>query len=383
MNNFVRRLGKVVVAAISIVGVTSACAGSPTWVNRTPSAAATSSVFVAQFDTLWTRFNELYPSFGYKHVDWNRQRELYRGRVAYVRTQAEFIGLAREMLEPLRDLHIWFIDPRGHRVPTYRAHTVANFDAGRWRRAISDARYVKRSEGVGDAYVGSYGYLFIPVWGGSSDVQVLDMALTRQRDTPGLIIDVRTNGGGNDETALAFAARFTTQSFAASYVQVRNGPNVDDLDAPVARTVSPRGAWQYQRPVVLITGRAGFSATESFVAAMRTLPNVIVIGDTTGGASGNPAVFTLGNGWSFTVPQWIEFGPDRQPIEGRGVAPQVVLPWLPSYYDRSRDPLIDAAVGILGERNGVYRMAPAGEAGKLNPVPRSENNRVPSGRPPA
>ena len=33
--------------------------------------------------------------------------------------------------------------------------------------------------------------------------------------------------------------------------------------------------------MVVITGRAGFSATESFVAALRTLPNVTVIGDTT------------------------------------------------------------------------------------------------------
>lgn len=369
-------------AAIVMAGLASACAGNQTWVNRDLSVAAPST-FVAQFDTLWTRFDELYPSFGYKNVDWYQQREVYRARAERVRTQAEFIGLAREMLEPLRDLHIWFIDPRGQKVPTYRVNTVANFDAGRWRRALHDARYVKRSESVGDANLGSYGYLFIPSWGGSSDVQVLDMVLSRQRDTPGLIIDVRTNGGGSDETALAFAARFTTQSFAASYVQVRNGPRRDDLETPVARTVTPRGPWQYQRPVVLITGRAGFSATESFVAAMRTLPNVIVIGDTTGGASGNPAVFALGNGWSFTVPQWMEFGPDRQPIEGRGVAPQVVLPWTPSYYDRSRDPLIDAAVGILGERNGVYRIAPAGDDGRPQMVPGAESNRVPPGNPPA
>ena len=124
--------------------------------------------------------------------------------------------------------------------------------------------------------------------------------------------------------------------------------------------IAPRGSWQYLRPVVVITGRAGFSATESFIAAMRTLPNVTVIGDTTGGASGNPASFALGRGWSYTVPQWIEFGPDRQPIEWRGIAPHVALPWMPSTYDRDRDPLIDAAVGVLAERNGVFRVAPVG-----------------------
>jgi hypothetical protein len=33
--------------------------------------------------------------------------------------------------------------------------------------------------------------------------------------------------------------------------------------------------------------------------------------------------------------------------------------WEPERNDSVRDPLIDAAVGLLGERNGVYRIAPA------------------------
>jgi hypothetical protein len=33
--------------------------------------------------------------------------------------------------------------------------------------------------------------------------------------------------------------------------------------------------------------------------------------------------------------------------------------WEPERYDFARDPLIDAAVGLLGERNGVYRIASA------------------------
>ena len=294
----------------------------------------------------------------------------YRDRVQRARSQGEFIELTREMLEPLRDLHIWFIDPRGQTVPTFRPAHVANFDAARWRGALRDAGYVRRGNDIGEANVGGYGYVFISGWSGSVDVSALDLTMLRLRESPGLIIDLRTNRGGSDATALAFASRFTSRSFAASYVQVRNGPRHDDLDVPVARMVSPRGPWQYTRPVVVITGRAGLSATESFVAAMRTLPNVTVIGDTTGGASGNPATYPLGNGWSYTVPQWLEFGPDRQPIEWRGVAPHVALSWIPSQYERDRDPLIDAAVGLLAELNGVFRVAPAGVEDTSRALPR-------------
>jgi hypothetical protein len=320
------------------------------------------ATFDAQFDELTARFAEVYPSFPYKGVDWSAQSAAYRARALRARSQDQFIAVVREMLEPLHDLHIWFVDPNGAVVPTYRPRRTANFDHARWGRALRDANYMQRGD-IGDATVGGYAYLFLGSWKSPVDAASLDHVLSRMRDAPGLIIDLRVNAGGDDATALAFVSRFTTGSLVASYVRTRNGPAPTDLDAKSARTVGPRGPWQYTRPVVIITGRGGFSATESFVAAMRTLPHVTVVGDTTGGASGNPATFPLGNGWQFTVPRWIELGPDHQPIEGRGVPPHLVIPWTPANYDRNRDPLIDAAVGLLGEITGVYRMAPAGSGG--------------------
>jgi C-terminal processing protease CtpA/Prc len=207
--------------------------------------------------------------------------------------------------------------------------------------------------------VGGYAYFHIGTWKAPLDDDLLESMLQRARDAQGLIIDVRTNAGGSDALALAFAGRFTRKAFAASYVRINTDPRVTGVEMPLARTIAPKGVRQFTRPVVVISGRGGFSATESFVAAMRTLPQVTVIGDTTGGASGNPATYSLGNGWQHTVPRWLEYGPDRQPIEWRGVAPHLAIAWNPSHYDSARDPLIDAAVGLLGERTGVYRIAPA------------------------
>ncbi|MCC6241963.1 MAG: hypothetical protein IT353_03940 [Gemmatimonadaceae bacterium] len=354
-----RRAGSIVLSGALLAGSALSCARANARAGVPVVAVAPS--FVAQFDELWSRFDEEYPSFEYKGVDWAEQRATYRPRAVRARSQAELVAVVSEMLQPLRDLHIWFVDPHGQTLPTFKPSGVANFDAGRWTRALRTAGYVQRATDIGDATVGGYGYLFVGSWRGSVDLATLDIAMARLRDTPGLIIDLRTNGGGSDATALAFASRFTTQTFAASYVQTRNGPRHGDLDAPTARTIAPRGPWQYLRPVVVIAGRAGFSATETFVAAVRTLPNVTVIGDTTGGASGSPAQFSLGGGWAYTVPQWIEYAPDHSPIEWRGVAPHIPIPWAPSLFERDRDPLIDAAVGVLAERNGVFRVAPVGD----------------------
>ncbi len=320
---------------------------------------APSRPFLDQFDTLWTRFDEVYPSFAYKHVDWRAQRATYRPRAQRARSQDELIAVLVDMLMPLRDLHVWLVDPRGQVVPTFRPAVLANFERARWESAMRDASYLAHSRDFGEGTVGGYAYLYIGSWKDPVSQDALELALARMRDAQGLIIDVRNNAGGTDQTALTFAGRFTTRAFTASYVEIRTDALVKDIEMPLARTITPRGDWQFTRPVVVLSGRGGFSATESFVAAMRTLPQVTVVGDTTGGASGNPTTFPLGNGWTFSVPRWLEFGPDRQPIEGRGVAPHLVMAWDPANYDGARDPLIDAAVGLLGERNGLYRMAPA------------------------
>lgn len=349
-----------VVLALGLASVAAGCGGHPLPRSEVPPAALRPT-FLDQFDTLWTRFNDVYPSFAYKHVDWQAQRDRYRPRAARVRTQDELVVVFRDMLAPLHDMHVWLVDPRGSVVPTYQNPTLPNFDRARWAAAMRAAGYTSRPGGVGDATVGGYAYFYVGSWRPPVDIDVLDQMLQRAREAQGLIIDVRTNAGGSDQTALAFASRFTTKPFNASYVEIKTDPRVKDIEMPLARSIGPRGPFQFTRPVVVISGRGGLSATESFVAAMRTLPQVTVIGDTTGGASGNPGTYALGNGWQFTVPRWLEFAPDRQPIEGRGVAPQLAMPWTPAMYDSARDPLIDAAVGLLGERLGLYRMAPAGE----------------------
>lgn len=322
----------------------------------------TAPTFEAQFDQIWSEYDKVYPAFGYKKVtqaDWNNLKAQYRPRAAASRTEDEFISVVKEMLEPLRDVHSWFVDPKGTVVPTYVPWALENFDHDRWERALRNASYIRHGSAWGEGTIGGFAYIYIGTWGANQiDSLALDAALLRYQNAPGMIIDVRTNAGGSDAAAFAFASRFVTKPYVVSYVQVRNGARHEDLGPEQARTIVPRGPWQYTKPVIVLAGRGGFSANESFVAAMRLLPHATVIGDTTGGASGNPKTISLGNGWSFTVPRWIEFGPDRQPIEWKGIAPSVAIPWAPGAYSAQGDPLIDTAVGMLGEMNGVFRAAP-------------------------
>ena len=55
---------------------------------------------------------------------------------------------------------------------------------------------------------------------------------------------------------------------------------------------------------------------------MRTFPNVITVGDTTGGGSANPEERDLPNGWSFRVSRWLVWTPEGTTFEGVGLAPE-------------------------------------------------------------
>ena len=340
--------------ALTMVVVVTGCAVT-TPLARPVAPTRTQQVsLIDQFDILWQRFDEVYPSFQYKGVDWAQQRERYRARAESALSQDALVTVLLNMLAPLQDRHVWLVDPRGQIVSTYKGMLLLNFDEQRWRAAMMTHDIVPDDD-LTVGTIDGFAYLQMGSWPSPGASELLDTALLAHRNAPGLILDLRRNAGGNDVIALGFAGRFTRQSFPASYVEIRTDPRVSEIEMPLARMLSPKGEFQYTRPVVVITGRGSLSATETFVAAMRTLKQVTVIGDTTGGASGNPATYELGNGWKFTVPRWLAYGPDLEPIEGRGLAPGIAIPWRPADYPADRDPLIDAALDILFEQTGAIR----------------------------
>ena len=102
----------------------------------------------------------------------------------------------------------------------------------------------------------------------------------------------------------------------------------------------------------MLSGRGIFSSNESFIAAMRELPNVTIVGDTTGGGTGNPKTFPLGDGWSYSVSRWIEWTADRRVIEWNGIPSDVFVPWDPADPGTGHDPVLEAALARLGAPPG-------------------------------
>jgi len=336
---------------LTVVALTS-CGGS-----SSPSAPSPpSSDFAAQFDSLWTTFDQQYSYFDYKHIDWNALKDRFRPMAIAAGDQTSFIGVVQQMLSALHDQHVVIRSPAGAVTPTYDPGYFVNWDRTVWLQYLNRGTWTQVRADWGHGTLNGTAYIQIGAWNSTSvTASDFDAALENYRNAPRLILDVRMNGGGDDQIAFQVAGRFATSSVTTGYVKTRTGPGHSDFGPLTARTLSPRGAWQFTRPVLLLIGRHCLSSNESFISAMRQLPNVTLVGDRTGGGSGSPATFPLAGGWSYTVSRWIEYTAEHEVIEDVGIAPQVSVPASPADFAQGRDPVLDWALSSAAAVALAYR----------------------------
>lgn len=314
--------------------------------SKSPTAPTPpSSDFAAQFDSLWSTFDREYSYFVHKRIDWNALRSAYRPSATAAADQTGFIAVIHEMLGHLRDGHVFIRDPSGRSMPTYDPRPFVNWDRSVWQQYIARANWTQGRNDWGYGLLEGVPYITIASWGSDSIRSAdFDAALERFRNAPAIILDVRMNGGGNDTLALEVAGRFARTPVVFGYFQYRNGPAHSDFGPATARTLNPRGPWQYAGQVLVLIGRRSASSTESFIAAMGQLPNVTLVGDRTAGSTGNPGTFPLANGWSYTVSRQFEYTADHQPIEDVGISPDVFVTTSPEHFGMGRDPVLEWAL---------------------------------------
>ncbi|HLA89105.1 MAG TPA: S41 family peptidase [Gemmatimonadaceae bacterium] len=335
-----RRTGRFVLLSLAVI----ACGTGPT----EPPAG-----ILGRFDAFWGTFDAEYSYFEYKNINWDSLRTTFRPRAAAATSQDELVSILREMAAPLRDVHVRFITPAGVQMPTYEPAARMNWDRSVWDRTSAACGLTQVKPNLSYCTMNGVAYIMAGGWNdGQFSEADLDGVVDRFRDAPAMIIDVRPNGGGTDALAFALAGRFATASTVVGYYRFRSGPKHDDFGPETTRRIGPRGAFQFTRPVVVLAGRGAFSSNESFISAMRELPNVTILGDTTGGASANPVEHSLGDGWRYTVSRWIEWTADRQVIEWRGIPPDVHVLWDASAAALGRDLVLEAALARLAPPAG-------------------------------
>lgn len=304
------------------------------------------------FDILWNEFDQVYSHFIIKDVNWDSLYAVYRPQINEETTSEQLFEILCTMLVKLQDGHVNLYSPVGYFSYTrWRDRYLTNFDYD-----VVRERYLFGGTITGGGRIlygepaPGVGYIHIMTFTGEGDwIYQFDEALDALKHVRGLIIDVRSNGGGRGFNSDYVASRFTDKERVHAYVKYRNGPSHDDFTELYPRTVQPSGDWQYTKPVIVLTNRGSYSSAETFVLAMDVLPHVMVIGDTTGGGGGNPVHRELPNGWVYRLPVWLELTPEKEIFEGIGLAPDSLV-WI-SYADHimGRDTILQAAIDHLYE----------------------------------
>jgi hypothetical protein len=328
----------------------------------------------AAFDVFWQSFEENYPFFAAKGIDWQAVRDRYRPRIHKDTTRAELFDVFSRMVAPLHDAHVAVQDGNrvfaqgrpGTEVPTEKLDS-------RVKRYIvegdlKDASYRQDFAAGRITYAalpdGGPGYLRISGFGGyttddasyAANLAELDKALDtvltteRIRRLPGLIIDLRINGGGSDALGIHIAERLTDRPYIAYAKRARNDPaDPTRHTRPEPVPVVPAHAPRYTGPVAVLTSGSTVSAGETFTQALMDRPGRTVrVGQPTQGVFSDVMARNLPNGMAAWLPNEEFLTSTGHAFDGTGIPPHLTEPvFTKEEFAENRDSAFDRAVSEL------------------------------------
>lgn len=294
------------------------------------------------FDYLWNEVDKKYSYFELKKIDWDQVKSRYEPRLSSGMNEEELFDVLGDMLCELRDDHSNLISPFNvsrynvalRHNDNYNAETVEKY-------YIPDAKITGPL--LHDFLPGrSVGYIRYGSFMNNIDEKSLDYVLSRYKGTKGLILDLRDNGGGNLLNVPLILERFTAQKTLVGYFISRDGPGRNDFGEKSNFYIGSHAGITYLKPVAVLIDRGSYSATTMFAMAAGSIPNIMLIGDTTGGGGGMPNGGQLPNGWTyrFSVSQLVD--PDGNNYAESGVPPDIYQEF--DWTDLTKDKIIERAL---------------------------------------
>jgi hypothetical protein len=237
------------------------------------------------------------------------------------------------------------------------------------------------------------GYLRLATMGESLSLAEIKQWMPKFRETSGLVVDVRDNNGG-DRAALMMLYSYLAASddpprvFNAAAYRLHSTHKEDYLAenhrmyragarewAPKERQAValfaksfkpqwklPRGqfsdwhymalsrlddpdVYHYDKPVIVLMNGKSFSATDIFLAGLKGMKRVLLLGTPSSGGSAYSEEFALeATPLKLRIGSMVSFQANGQLFDGTGVHPDVLLEANPEYYLGVQDNVLEEAV---------------------------------------
>lgn len=254
---------------------------------------ATSDKNMEDFEAAWNRVNDVYPFLELKKIDWDSIYTIYLSRIEAI-TGDDFYLVLSDLLAELKDGHAYYKTEGGDKVyPYYPQRHLKDRHA---YSPIVVRKYFKSNLFLTESRSAEYGitpdnigYIFLSDFHDDNLPVEFQAIIQYLRNTKGLIIDIRQKRGGNYNNVLAIVSQFIT-----SALEKPKFYSLGEL-VPQSHLQPLTGSFIYTNQVVILINGSTFSAGEITTEMLKQLPNVVAVGDTTGGggvASANNSPLT-------------------------------------------------------------------------------------------
>ncbi|HKL39287.1 MAG TPA: S41 family peptidase [Cryomorphaceae bacterium] len=298
------------------------------------------------FEYLWNECDEKYAYFELKGVDWNQVKTEYQSKIYPGMSEDSLFTILGGMLTELKDDHANLVSNFNTSFYGVQYQAQDNFD---WRIIVD--HYITTDYYISGPFVHNYienqeiGYIRFSSFSNSIDPASLDFVLERYQYTKGLILDLRENGGGAIANVFKILSRFVDSETLVYYSRIKAGVEHGNFSEPTGAYVQPYSGIRYGGKVIVLTDRGTYSSGSLLALATKALPQLSLMGDTTGGGLGVPNGGQLPNGWTyrFSITQTLTL--DKKPDFENGVPPDVAVQF--DWNDLDKDEILDMAIDQL------------------------------------
>ncbi len=301
--------------------------------------------------TLFTAIGDRYSYRDRLGIDWRDIQRTHQEELLANKHGAALALSIAQLMQSAQDPHVT-VTWRDGMLATCQREIAPNFDVRGLQKALTGLRRIgrigmqaKTDDGIGYLFVGSFS---------RDQREDFDAALDALRgmlDCKALVLDVRTNTGGDELIARRLAAWFVPGEKIYAAHRIRDPKAEGGFQTRQDRRLRGNEPPElFEKPVAVLMGQANMSSCEAFLLMMKQAPNAVLVGDTSYGSSGNPQAWTLAPGLTVMLPSWQALRADGTPLEGEGITPHIHVATTPAKLAEEDTVLAEALLRLRGIR---------------------------------